>query len=225
MAEISLPARPEPLRLDTGRTALIVVDMQNGFCKKGGTFDVIGALDETKTGRLIQTDKKVIEAVRGHGIKVVYLRMAYRPDLSNAGGTESPNYWKELALVRMRKHPEQRGRFLIAGSRDWEIVDELRPRDGDITIDKNRYSGFTNTELEAVLRTHNIKYLLFIGIATNVCVESTLRDAYFHEYFPVLVSDACGNIGPDFIQEATVWNVANVFGWVTTSEELVQALD
>jgi len=150
--------------------------------------------------------------------------MAYRPDLSNAGGTESPNYWKELALVRMRERPEQRGRFLTVGSRDWEIVDELKPLEGDITIDKNRYSGFTNTELEAVLRTHNIKYLLFIGIATNVCVESTLRDAYFHEYFPILVSDACGNIGPDFIQEATVWNVANVFGWVTTSEELVQAL-
>jgi ureidoacrylate peracid hydrolase len=222
--EITVPARPEPLRLDTGRTALIVVDMQNGFCKKGGTFDLIGALDEARTNRVIQTDKKVIEAARDGGIKVVYLRMAYWPDLSNAGGPESPNYWKELALVQMRQHPEMKGRFLTVGSWDWEIIDELKPREGDITVDKNRYSGFSNTELEAVLRGNNIKYLLFIGIATNVCVESTLRDAFFHEYFPVLVSDACGNIGPDFIQEATVWNVASVFGWVTTSEELTQAL-
>jgi ureidoacrylate peracid hydrolase len=222
--ETTVSARPEPVRLDIERTALIVVDMQNGFCKKGGTFDVLGVLDEAKAKRVIEADKKVIEAARGRGVKIVFLRMAYRPDLANAGGAESPNYWKELAAARMRQHPELRGKFLTIGSRDWEIVDELRPVEGDIVVDKNRYSGFSNTELEAVLRGNNIKYLVFIGIATNVCVESTLRDAYFHEYFPVLVSDACGNIGPDFVQEATVWNVANVFGWVTTSEEFIGAL-
>jgi ureidoacrylate peracid hydrolase len=224
MVEISLPARPEPLSLDPDRTALIVVDMQNGFCKKGGTFDVIGALDEGKMQRVIETDKRVIEAARRRGVRVVYLRMAYRPDLADAGGPESPNYWKELALAHMRDHPETKGRFLTVGSWDWEIVDELKPADGDVVVDKNRYSGFSNTNLEAVLRGNNIKFLLFNGVATNVCVESTLRDAYFHEYFPILVSDACGNIGPDFLQDATVWNVTNVFGWVTTSEELVGAL-
>ena len=150
--------------------------------------------------------------------------MAYRPDLSNAGGPDSPNYWKELALASMHRSPELKGKFLTIGSWDWQIVDELTPREGDITVDKNRYSGFSNTELEAVLRTNNIKHLIFIGIATNVCVESTLRDAFFHEYFPILVSDGCGNIGPDFTQEATIWNVSGVFGWVTTSDELIRAL-
>ena len=222
--EVIIPAQPEPVKLDIDRTALIVVDMQNGFCKKGGTLDVIGSLDEAKTQRVILTDKKVIEAARRRGIKVIYLRMAYRPGLTNAGGPESPNYWKELALVSMRKHPEMAGKFLTIGSWDWEIIDELQPRPGDITVDKNRYSGFWNTELHAILRTHNIKHLLFIGIATNVCVESTLRDAYFQEYFPVLVSDGCGNIGPDFTQQATLWNVTSVFGWVTTSADLLKAL-
>lgn len=222
--EIVVPAKPEPIKLDMERTALIVVDMQNTFCKKGGIFDYLGALDETKVKHIIDTDKKVIEACRRKKIKVIYLRMGYRPDLSNAGGVESPNYYKEIGVVAMRVHPELSGKFLIIGTRDWEIIDELKPQQGDILVDKNRYSGFANTELDSILGTYKIKYLLFIGLATNVCVESTLRDAYFHEYFPVLVNNGCGNIGPEFIQAATVWNVTEVFGWVTTCHDLVKAL-
>ena len=222
--EVTVPAKPEPIKLDIERTALIVVDMQNAFCKKGGMLDVLGILDEAKAKGVIKTDKRVIEASRRQGIKVIYLRMAYRPDLSDAGGPESPNYWKELGLVAVRKHPEWKGRFLTIGSWDWEIIDELKPQPEDTAVDKNRFSGFANTELDAILRTQNIKYLVFIGIATNVCVESTLRAAYFHEYFPVIVSDGCGNIGPDYTQAATIWNVSTVFGWVTTSDDLVKAL-
>ena len=222
--EVFVPTKPEPIKLDINRTALIVVDMQNAFCKKGGMLDVLGMLDKAMAKRVIETDKKIIEASRHQGIKIIYLRMAYRPDLSNAGGPESPNYWKEMALVTMRERPECKGMFLTIGSWDWEIIDELKPQTGDIAVDKNRYSGFANTELDAILRTNNIKYLLFIGIATNVCVESTLRDAYFHEYFPVMVSDGCGNIGPDYTQQATIWNVSGVFGWVTTCDDLIKAL-
>jgi ureidoacrylate peracid hydrolase len=222
--EVVVPAKPEPITLDIERTALIVVDMQNAFCKKGGMFDVMGMLDEAKVKRVIETDKKVIEAFRRKGTKIVYLRMAYSLDLADAGGPESPSYWKERGLVTMREHPEWKGRFLTIGTWDWEIIDELEPQPEDIEVDKNRYSGFTNTELDVILRTLNIKYLVFIGIATNVCVESTLRAAYFHEYFPVIVSDGCGNTGPDYTQEATIWNVAEVFGWVTTSDDLVKAL-
>ena len=222
--EVVVAAKPEPIRLDIERSALIIVDMQNAFCKKGGLFDVVGMLDEAKAKRVIETDKKVIEASRCQGIKVIYLRMAYRPDLSNAGGPESPNYWKELGLVAVREHPEWKGRFLIIGSWDWEIIDELKPQPEDIAINKNRYSGFPNTDLDAILRTLNIKHLVFIGIATNACVESTLRDAFFHDYFPVMVSDGCGNAGPDYTQKATVWNVSELFGWVTTSADLVKAL-
>src|SRR4030042_6555050 len=219
--DVNLPASPEPVKLDINKTALIVVDMQNTFCKKGGIFDYLGALDEAKVKGVIDRDKKVIEACRHRGVRVVYLRMGYRPDLSNAGGEESPNYRKELGLVAMRSHPELNGRFLIKGTRDWEIIDELEPRPGDIIVDKHRYSGFVDTDLNAILGTYSIKYLLFTGLATNVCVESTLRDAYFHEYFPILVSDGCGNIGPEFTQQATVWNVPEVFGWVTTCHDLI----
>ena len=186
-------------------------------------LDVLRNLDGARTKCVIETNRKVIEASRLKGIKVVYLRMAYRPDLSDAGGPQSPNYYKELGIVAMRKHAGK-DRYLIMGSWDWEIIDELKPQAGDIVIDKNRYSGFFNTELDTILKTFNIKYLLFTGIATNVCVESTLRDAYFLEYFPILVSDGCGNTGPDYTQEATIWNVSTVFGWVTTGSELIHSL-
>jgi ureidoacrylate peracid hydrolase len=219
-----VPAEPGPVKIDTERTAIIVVDMQNTFCKKGGLFDFLGVLDEAKAKRVIEADKKVIEASRRKGIKIVYLRMGYRPDLSNAGGPESPNYWKELGLVAMREQPELKGRFLTIGTQDWEIIDELKPEPEDIVVDKNRYSGFANTELNVILRTQNIKYLVFLGLATNVCVESTLRDAYFNEYFPILVNDGCGNIGPDSTQEATIWNVSAIFGWVTTSSDFIKTL-
>jgi ureidoacrylate peracid hydrolase len=223
--EVTLLTKPEPIKLDINRTALIVVDMQNTFCKKGGLFDYLGQLDEMKVARIIDTDKKIINVCRSRGIKILYLRMGYRPDLSNAGGPESPNYTKELGAAAMRRHPELKGKFLIIGSWDWQIIDELKPQPGEMVVDKQRYSGFVNTELDSILRTYNIKYLLFVGLATNVCVDSTLRDAYFHEYFPILISDGCGNIGPEFTQEATIWNVTEVFGWVTTCHDLVKALE
>ena len=222
--EIIIPAKPEPIKLDMKRTAVIVVDMQNGFCKKGGMLDILGMLPEPLVKRVIETDKKVIEAARGKGMKVLYLRMAFRPDLLDAGGENSPNPLKEIGLVAMRRNPEWKGKFITFGTWDCEVIDELKPQPGDIVVDKNRYSGFTNTELHAILQTHNIKYLLFLGLATNICVESTLRDAFFHEYFPVLISDGCGNFGPGCTQEATIWNVTNLFGWVTTSEDLVKAI-
>lgn len=219
--EIVIQARQEPVTVDTERTVAIVVDMQNAFCKKGGMISVTGTLDEAKSRRVIDIDRRVIAAAHRAGIKVVYLRMAYREDFSNFGGPDSPNYWKQRGVVTARQSER---RFLTIGTWDWQIADELTPAPEDIVVDKNRFSGFSNTELDVILRTLNAKHLLFLGIATNVCVESTLREAFFHEYFPILVSDGCGNLGPDFLQEATEWNVAAFFGWVTTSDELIEAL-
>ncbi|MFH1646813.1 MAG: isochorismatase family protein [Chloroflexota bacterium] len=222
--EVVVPARPETIKLDTDRTALIVVDMQNAFAKKGGMLDVLGTLDAARAERVIAADKKVLEAFRRRGLKIIFLRMTYGPNLADAGWPESPNYWKEGGVVAMRRNPEWKDRFLTIGTWDWEIIDELKPKPGETVINKSRYSGFVKTELDDVLKKANIKYLVFIGIATNVCVESTLRHAYFQEYFPVLVSDGCGNVGPEFIQDATITNVASFFGWVATADDLIKAL-
>ena len=77
---------------------------------------------------------------------------------------------------------------------------------------------------DETLKNLNIKYLFFIGAFTNICVESTLRDAFFHEYFPFLIEDACANIGPEYTQDATVSNVIQAFGWVIDTKEMIKAL-
>ena len=221
--KVNVKAEPEEITLDTSRTALMVVDMQNTFCKKGGLFDIMGFLDEKKVGRVIASSKHIIAAFHRAGIKVIYLRMLFRADLADAGGPDSPSYWKEKGSGKMR-NSRQRHRLLTEGSWDAEIIDELKPLPEDIVINKNRTSGFFNTNLDSVLRTLNIRYLIFIGVATNVCVESTLRDAFLHEYFPVLVRDACANTGPSFTQSAAIWTVSSVFGWVTGAADLIKAL-
>ena len=124
----------------------------------------------------------------------------------------------------MRARPELTGKILTYGTWDFDVVDALKPEPGDLVIYKNRYSGFAGTNLDQHLRLRNKRHLLFTGIATNVCVESTLRVAYFLEYWPVLISDATMQAGPPLLQEASLLNVRTFFGWVTTSEALVTAL-
>ena len=218
-----LQAKPEPVEIDLARTALIVVDMQNAFASKGGMLDLFG-LDITGADTVASQNAKLLRAAREAKLKIVYLQIGYRPDFADAGGPGSPNPLKELGLVLMRKRPELQGKVLTEGTWDFDIVDELKPRPDDVVLKKTRYSGFAGTPLDSILRTSGIKYLLFTGIATNVCVESTLRDAYFLEYWPILISDACLQAGPAFIQEATVFNVTSFFGWVSTTDEIVKSL-
>lgn len=223
MRRIHLDARSAPLDIELERTALVIVDMQNAFASKGGMLDLAGH-DISGAAAAVATTRKLLEACRRAGVKVVHVRIAYRPDLSDAGGENSPNYHKELSLIQMRNKPELAGKLLIEGTWDAEIVDELKPQPGDYIVTKTRYSGFAGTTLDSYLRTEGIRYLLFAGIATNVCVESTARDAYFAEYWPILVEDAMNHAGPDFVRAATIWNFENVFGWVTDSAEILSRL-
>jgi ureidoacrylate peracid hydrolase len=100
----------------------------------------------------------------------------------------------------------------------------LSPLSGDIVIHKTWYSGFKGTSLDRILRESHIEHLIFTGVVTNVCVESTLRDSYFLDYLPILISDATNNAGPSFTQQATEWNVESSFGWVTTTGHALKAL-
>ena len=218
-----LQARPAPIELDPAQTAVIVVDMQNAFASKGGLFDLAG-LDISGAGTAILATHRVIEAARAAGIPLVFLQMTYSPGLSDAGGPDSPNYQKELGLIMMRQRPELAGKLLVRGSWDWQIVEALKPKDGDIVVEKSRYDGFTRTGLAETLRRLGVRNLLFTGIATNICVESTARHAFFEEFWPILVEDAVNHAGPDFNREATVWAFEWVFGWVTQTEDIVAAL-
>jgi ureidoacrylate peracid hydrolase len=219
----TLPARPRPLEIEPEKTALLLVDMQNAFASRGGMLDLAG-IDVSGAAGAVGQAARMVAVARQAGIPVIYLMMGYPPDLSTAGGDDSPNPQKELALCLMRERPELRGKLLTIGAWDFQIVDELAPATGEIVITKSRYNGFHGTALHSILKDRGIRYLLMAGIASNVCVESTLRDAFFHDYWPVLVEDATMAGGPPEIQQATIYNVETFFGWVSSAAEVVETL-
>jgi ureidoacrylate peracid hydrolase len=218
-----LDTKPEAIEVDLASSAIVVVDMQNAFASKGGMLDV-GGVDIADAPRVVSTIRRLLEAGRSAGIPIVYLQMGYKPDLSNAGGPSSPNSRKELAMRLMCQRPELKGKLLTEGTWDFAMVDELAPQPGDLVIVKTRYSGFAGTTLDAQLRVRNIRYLFFTGIATNVCVESTLRDAYFLDYWPILLVDGTMQAGAPSAQQATVFNVESFFGWTMPSQDLLKHL-
>ncbi|EPM93608.1 isochorismatase hydrolase [Pseudomonas syringae pv. actinidiae ICMP 19070] len=119
----------------------------------------------------------------------------------------------------MRKRPELEGQLLAKGGWDYQLVDELKPEPGDIVVPKIRYSGFFNSSFDSVLRSRGIRNLVFTGIATNVCVESTLRDGFHLEYFGVVLADATHQAGPEFAQQAALFNIETFFGWVSSVDD------
>ena len=220
---VTLPARPENLPIDPKATALIVVDMQNAYASAGGYLDIAG-FDIGGAAAVIGQIGQACEAARAAGVQVVYFQNGWDPDYVEAGGPGSPNWWKSNALKTMREKPELEGKLLAKGTWDYALIDRLKPQAGDIVIEKPRYSAFYNTALDSMLRARGIKSLAFCGIATNVCVESTLRDGYHREYFGVLIEDATHQAGPAFLQEATVYNVEKFFGWVSNTADFCGAV-
>jgi ureidoacrylate peracid hydrolase len=212
------------VEVDFARSAVVVVDMQNAFASKGGLLD-IAEQDLTAAPAVVKTIRALLDVARPAGLPIVYLQMGYKPDLSNAGGPRSPNCYKELSMRLSTARPELKGKLVTEGGWDFEIVPELAPHPADIVIVKTRYSGFAGTTLDSQLRMRGIQYLFFTGIATNVCVESTLRDAYFHDYWPILLPDCTMQAGPQAAQDATIFNVESFFGWTINSSQLCQALE
>ncbi|MEW6664054.1 MAG: cysteine hydrolase [Thermodesulfobacteriota bacterium] len=219
-----IAAEPSPIRIDLLRTAVIVVDMQNAFVRKGGYFDLVGR-DLSATEGIIAPCRRVVSLAREKGCRIIYLQMGFSIDLTDSGTPGSPAALKSKGLDLIRRQPGMKDGFYFYGTWGAEIIEELKPQPGDIVIRKQKYDGFMGTNLEIVLRTLGIRNLLFVGTATNVCVESTLRHAFFLDYFPILVSDAVSQAGSSITQQATILNVQSHFGWVTTSEELVRGME
>jgi ureidoacrylate peracid hydrolase len=222
-APVTLPARPEALSFKPSETAVIVVDMQNAYLSPGGYVDLAG-FDITGSAGAIAGTARVLAAARAAGVTVIYFQNGWDPDYVEAGGPGSPNWHKSNALKTMRARPDLAGTLLARGTWDYAIVDELAPQPGDIVIAKTRYSGFFNTNIDSVLRARGIRTLVFTGVATNVCVESSLRDAFHLEYFGVVLEDATHHLGPDFIQQAALYNIEKFFGWVSTTADFCGAV-
>ncbi|STP20656.1 isochorismatase family protein ycdL [Escherichia coli] len=142
---------------------------------------------------------------------IIWFQNGWDEQYVEAGGPGSPNFHKSNALKTMRNQPQLQGKLLAKGSWDYQLVDELMPQPGDIVLPKPRYSGFFNTPLDSILRSRGIRHLVFTGIATNVCVESTLRDGFFLEYFGVVLEDATHQAGAGICTESRVVQYRNLF--------------
>lgn len=212
---VTLPARPEPILIDPATSAVLVIDMQNAYASPGGYVDLAG-FDIAGAAGVIGRVGQVLTTAREAGVPVIYLQNGWDADYVEAGTPASPNWHKSNALKTMRNRPELAGQLLARGGWDYDLVDALAPKSGDIRVHKTRYSAFFNSQLDSILRARGIRTLVFVGIASNVCVESTLRDAFHLEYFAVMLSDATHHLGPDFVQQATLYNVETFFGWVST---------
>jgi ureidoacrylate peracid hydrolase len=218
-----LSARPEPLMIRPAETALIIVDMQNAYASPGGYLDLAG-FDIAGAQPAIDKITEAAAAARAAGMPVIFFQNGWDAGYVEAGGPGSPNWHKSHALKTMRRRPELQGKLLAKGGWDYALIEALQPQAGDIVVAKPRYSAFFNTNLDSLLRARGIRALVFTGIATNVCVESTLRDGFFLEYFGVVLHDATHHAGPDFIQQASLYNIEKFFGWVSSVAEFRAAL-
>ena len=136
---------------------------------------------------------------------VIFFQNGWDPDYVEAGGPGSPNWHKSNALKTMRARPELQGKLLAKGGWDYELVEALPPQPGDIVVAEAALQRLLQHQpRQPAARRAASASLVFTGIATNVCVESTLRDGFFLEYFGVVLQDATHQAGPDFIQQATL---------------------
>jgi ureidoacrylate peracid hydrolase len=227
---VTIDARPESLVVDPARTAVIVCDMQNDFGAERGMFHRAG-IPISGIQAAVAPTARVLAAARRAAIQIVYLKMEFEPDLSNAGGPDAPNFviHHRLGVGDPVQAPDGRkSRVLIKDTWNTDIVAELAPEDGDIVVSKHRFSGFFETNLDAILKEREITSLVFTGCTTSVCVESTLRDAFFRDYRCLLLEDCAAEpIGSDLPHtnhEASVLVIEALFGWVSKSPAFEAAL-
>jgi len=216
-AMVEVDARPEPFRLDSDRTAVLVIDMQNDFGSPGGMFDRAG-IDISGIRQVVPAIARVLATARQVGIPVVHVRMAHRPDLTDAGALDGPHRRKHERMLVGETDA------LIEGTWNTEILPELRPLEGEPVVTKQRYSGFFETELDSVLRRLGARHLVVTGCTTSVCVESTVRDAMFRDYSCLVLEDCVAEpIGPEN-HEASLRTIELLLGWVGSSAALRDAL-
>jgi ureidoacrylate peracid hydrolase len=230
---VRLNAKPEPIEIDTASTAVIVVDMENDFGAKGGMFDRAG-IDISGIQKVIGPTAKVLASAREAGIKIVYLKMAFRPDLSDLGAPDSPNrlLHQRFDVGKTIHAPDGReSRILIRDTWDTDILPELKPQADDVVIYKHRFSGFYQTDLDAALKKLGIKHLIITGCTTSVCVEATVRDAMYKDYSCVLLTDCMsqptlGNSLPGSNHDASlVLTEVGLGSWVSSSDQFIKALE
>jgi nicotinamidase-related amidase len=187
-----------PMKLRRKRACLLIVDMQNEFLQEDGAVFFHYAAE------IVPNVKRILRACR---------RTSVHEDPAVDGGMTA-EWWPEI----------KRGESLIKGTRGVEIYRELKPLKTEKIIWKHRYSAFYNTDLETTLRGLGITDIIITGVLTNVCCESTARDAFFRDYRIFFLADATASSEPEF-HTASLKNLAYAFAYVTTTDEVVRQIE
>jgi nicotinamidase-related amidase len=216
-----IEAQPGPFAFDPKTTALIVIDMQRDFIEPGGFGAALGN-DVTPLAAIVPTVARLIAGFRAAGLPVIHTRECHKPDLSDCPPAKL-----------LRGKPSLRigdagpmGRILIAGEPGADIVPELAAVPGEIVIDKPGKGAFYATPLGEILTKRGIRSLVFAGVTTEVCVQTTMREANDRGYECLLAEDATESYFPEFKRAALEMIRAQgaIVGWTATTEAIVAAL-
>ncbi|OAP37637.1 cysteine hydrolase [Sinorhizobium glycinis] len=219
MAEIK--AEPFPLRLDRDAVALIVIDMQRDFTEEGGFGASLGN-DVARVAKIVPDVKRLIEGFRAAGLPVIHTMECHRPDLSDL-----PRAKRERGSPRLRIGDEgPMGRVLIAGEPGTAILPELAPLKGETVIEKPGKGAFYATPLDYILKERRIVQLVFAGVTTEVCVQTTMREANDRGYECLLVEEATESYFPEF-KAATMAMIraqGAIVGWTAHLADVLKGI-
>ncbi len=198
-------------RLNPAHTALLIIDMQKDFCTDGfATSKADRPLAATQS--IIPRIQKILAAARDSGVLVCHVGFWTYPEHMSDSGS-----W----LTQRRRATYASDKIAIAHSEGAEFIKELEPAEDEICIHKHRYSAFKGTDLEMILRAHDIRTVVPTGVSTNVCVESTLRDAFESTFYVCVPENACASWDME-LHAATMKTVDARFGLVTDIDTVAE---
>jgi nicotinamidase-related amidase len=214
-------SEPYPFRLDLAHAALLIIDMQRDFLEPGGFGAALGN-DVSLLRRAIAPTRLVLDVARSARILVIHTREGHRPDLSDLPPAKKSRGRLKLGIG---DHGPM-GRILIHGEAGHDIIPELMPRPGEPVIDKPGKGAFYATDLDAILRNKDISQLIICGVTTEVCVNTTVREANDRGYECLVLEDCVASYFPEF-QEMGLRMIkaqGGIFGWVGNSGNLIEAM-
>ena len=214
---IAIPASPFPFPLDPDRVALVVIDMQRDFIESGGFGEALGN-DVARLQAIVPTVAALIALFRAKGWPVLHTRESHLPDLSDCPPAKRD---RSDAPLRIGDTGAM-GRLLVRGEPGNAIIEACAPRAGEIEIDKPGKGMFYATDCDAILRARGVAQLVFAGVTTEVCVQTSMREANDRGYECLLVTDATESYFPEFKAAAIAMMTAQggIVGWATPFREL-----
>jgi nicotinamidase-related amidase len=220
--KVKIVAEPDPVLVELERTAFVFIDMQRDFLLPGGFGESLGN-DVSLLGTAIAPCQALLEVARKHALLVIHTREGHRPDLSDA----PPAKIERGAPSRRIGDMGPMGRILVRGEPGHDLIAELYPRLGEPVIDKPGKGAFYATDLHAILQHRQIANLVVCGVTTEVCVQTTVREANDRGYRCLVPEDACASYFPKFHAVALemIQAQGGIFGWVTTSSHIVDAIE